>query len=61
MKKNTRKKTVVKKFHPVETHSLFTDYDIHLFREGKHFKLYERLGSHIVETVRNVGYRFELA
>ncbi len=27
---------------------LFTEYDIHLFREGKHFSLYEKLGSHIV-------------
>ena len=26
--------------------SLFTDLDIHLFREGKHYKLYEKLGAH---------------
>ncbi|MBC7333192.1 MAG: 1,4-alpha-glucan branching protein GlgB [Actinobacteria bacterium] len=26
--------------------SVFSDYDIHLFKEGKHFKLYEKLGSH---------------
>lgn len=25
---------------------LFSDYDIHLFKEGNHFKLYEKLGSH---------------
>lgn len=30
----------------VLTHSLFTELDIHLFREGKHYKLYEKLGSH---------------
>lgn len=29
----------------VLTHSLFSDLDIHLFREGKHFRLYEKLGS----------------
>ena len=29
--------------------SLFTDYDIHLFKEGKHFHLYEKLGSHPME------------
>lgn len=28
--------------------SLLTDYDIHLFRSGKHFRLYEKLGSHVV-------------
>lgn len=26
--------------------TLFTDFDIHLFRSGKHFKLYEKLGAH---------------
>ena len=29
--------------------SLFTDFDIHLFRSGKHFKLYEKLGAHVVK------------
>jgi len=28
--------------------SLFTDFDINLFRAGKHFKLYEKLGAHII-------------
>lgn len=28
--------------------SLLTDFDIHLFRSGKHFKLYEKLGAHVV-------------
>lgn len=28
-----------------QVHSLFTDFDIHLFREGKHFQLYTKLGS----------------
>lgn len=31
-------------------HSRFSEFDIHLFREGKHFRLYEKLGSHL-ETV----------
>jgi len=30
-------------------HSLFSDFDINLFKGGKHFKLYEKLGSHITE------------
>lgn len=34
----------------VITHSLFTDFDIDLFKAGKHFKLYEKLGVHLVEV-----------
>lgn len=29
-------------------HSLFTDFDIDLFKGGKHYKLYEKFGSHIM-------------
>jgi hypothetical protein len=28
--------------------SLLTDLDIHLFREGTHYRLYEKLGAHVV-------------
>jgi len=31
----------------VIAHSLFTDFDIDLFKSGKHYRLYERFGSHI--------------
>ncbi len=31
----------------VKVHSLFTDFDINLFKSGKHYRLYEKLGSHI--------------
>ncbi|HEY9168616.1 MAG TPA: 1,4-alpha-glucan branching protein GlgB [Lutibacter sp.] len=31
----------------VITHSLFTDFDINLFKSGKHYRLYEKFGSHI--------------
>ena len=34
-------------------YSLFTDFDINLFKAGKHYKLYEKFGSHIV-TVNGV-------
>ena len=30
-----------------KVHSLFTEFDIHLFRAGKHYRLYEKFGSHI--------------
>ncbi|WP_452233109.1 1,4-alpha-glucan branching protein GlgB [Lacinutrix sp. MEBiC02595] len=32
----------------VIVHSLFTDFDINLFKSGKHYKLYEKFGSHII-------------
>lgn len=31
----------------VIAHSLFTDFDIDLFKSGKHYRLYEKFGSHI--------------
>ncbi|WP_281632719.1 1,4-alpha-glucan branching protein GlgB [Flavobacterium luteolum] len=34
----------------VIAHSLFTDFDIDLFKAGKHFKLYEKLGAHLIEV-----------
>lgn len=34
----------------VIAHSLFTDFDIDLFKSGKHFKLYEKLGAHLIEV-----------
>ena len=33
----------------VISHSLFTDFDIDLFKAGKHFRLYEKLGAHLIE------------
>jgi len=35
-------------------HSLFTDFDINLFKSGKHYKLYEKFGSHII-TLNDVN------
>lgn len=32
-----------------QAHSLFTDFDIDLFKAGKHYRLYEKFGSHIIE------------
>ena len=34
----------------VISHSLFTDFDIDLFKAGKHFRLYEKLGGHLIEV-----------
>lgn len=42
----------------VEVHSLFTDFDISLFRAGRHFKLYEKFGSHNVTYHGKEGVHF---
>ena len=42
----------------VITHSLFSDLDIHLFREGRHFNIYEKLGSHPVKLNGTAGTYF---
>jgi 1,4-alpha-glucan branching enzyme len=42
----------------VEPYSRFTDFDISLFQSGKHYKLYEKLGSHVVEYQGVVGTYF---
>ncbi|MEJ2052823.1 MAG: 1,4-alpha-glucan branching protein GlgB [Calditrichaceae bacterium] len=38
--------------------SLLTDEDIYLFREGNHFRLYEKLGSHILTVDGTEGVYF---
>ena len=34
----------------VVPHSFFTEFDINLFKGGKHFRLYNKLGSHLTEV-----------
>jgi 1,4-alpha-glucan branching enzyme len=38
--------------------SCFTDYDIHLFREGNHFRLYDKLGSRLLTIDGTEGTYF---
>jgi len=42
----------------VKPFSLLTDYDISLFHAGKHFQLYKKLGSHLVEHEGEHGCYF---
>ena len=42
----------------VTTHSLFSEFDINLFKGGKHFRLYEKLGSHIITVEGQSGVYF---
>ncbi|CAM3313815.1 1,4-alpha-glucan branching enzyme GlgB [Flavobacterium longum] len=39
-------------------HSLFTDFDIDLFKAGKHFRLHEKLGAHVAEVDGQKGVYF---
>ncbi|HPM43329.1 MAG TPA: 1,4-alpha-glucan branching protein GlgB, partial [Candidatus Omnitrophota bacterium] len=38
--------------------TLFTEFDIQLFREGNHFRLYEKFGSHIITVDGKKGVYF---
>lgn len=42
----------------VQVHSLLTEFDIDLFKAGKHFRLYEKLGSHLVSLNGQEGTYF---
>ncbi len=42
----------------IHSFSLFSEFDSSLFKAGKHFKLYEKLGSHIVEHEGTQGVYF---
>lgn len=44
----------------VKTYTLFTDHDIYLFKEGKHFKLYDKFGAHSVEKDGVQGVYFSV-
>ncbi|MAO07135.1 MAG: 1,4-alpha-glucan branching enzyme [Alteromonas sp.] len=42
----------------VQPHSFFTEFDIDLFKAGKHFRLYEKLGAHLTEKDGEKGVYF---
>lgn len=42
----------------VISHSLFSDFDINLFKSGKHYRLFEKLGSHPIEVKGEKGTYF---
>ena len=46
--------------HEVEPFSLFTEHDIYLFKEGQHFRLYEKFGSHEAELNSKKGIYFSV-
>ncbi|WP_370900869.1 1,4-alpha-glucan branching protein GlgB [Chryseobacterium gossypii] len=44
----------------VRTYTLFTEHDIYLFKEGKHYKLYDKFGAHSVEKDGVQGVYFSV-
>jgi 1,4-alpha-glucan branching enzyme len=44
----------------VEPRSLLTDYDVYLFKEGKHYHLYRKLGAHVVDGNAEKGTQFSV-
>lgn len=40
--------------------SLFSDYDIHLFKEGRHFNLWEKFGAHVMQQKNAAGVYFSV-
>ncbi|WP_415327494.1 1,4-alpha-glucan branching protein GlgB [Chryseobacterium sp. MMS23-Vi53] len=44
----------------VKTYTLFTDQDIYLFKEGRHYKLYDKFGAHSVEKDGIKGVYFSV-
>lgn len=64
-KKSNKISAIVETAHAKENiygrvipHSRFTDFDINLFRSGKHHKLYNHFGSHYVEVNGVAGMYF---
>lgn len=53
-----KKATTKSKADEHESFSLLTDFDIHLFKSGKHFKLYEKLGAHLATFKGQQGTYF---
>ncbi|WP_394666893.1 1,4-alpha-glucan branching protein GlgB [uncultured Chryseobacterium sp.] len=44
----------------VKTYTLFTDQDVYLFKEGKHYKLYDKFGAHSAEKDGVKGVYFSV-
>ncbi|WP_080780711.1 1,4-alpha-glucan branching protein GlgB [Chryseobacterium phocaeense] len=44
----------------VKTYTLFTDHDVYLFKEGRHYKLYGKFGAHSVEKDGLKGVYFSV-
>ena len=52
---SVKKETVENTDQPVWIYSLLTDFDISLFVTGKHFRLYEKMGAHLLTLDKTDG------
>jgi 1,4-alpha-glucan branching enzyme len=48
----------MEKYRVILGQSLLTDHDIYLFKEGRHYRLYEKFGSHPGEVAEEAGTHF---
>jgi 1,4-alpha-glucan branching enzyme len=48
----------MEKYRVILGQSLLTDHDIYLFKEGRHYRLYEKFGSHPGEVAGEAGTHF---
>lgn len=53
-----KEKTEIEKEPVKKDVTLFTEYDIYLFKEGKHFRLYDKLGAHPMTVGKEKGTYF---
>ena len=61
-KKSTTKQSMPAQSLPnaVQSYSRFTEFDVSLFRSGKHYKLYEKFGSHVMKVNGVIGTYFSV-
>ena len=52
------KKSSKEKKESTDSFSLLTDFDVHLFKSGKHFRLYDKLGAHLASHNGEQGTYF---
>jgi 1,4-alpha-glucan branching enzyme len=60
MVRNASKYSAENTEDPTSAFSLFTNDDLHLFNEGNHFRLYEKMGAHRVECNGVMGTYFSV-
>jgi 1,4-alpha-glucan branching enzyme len=58
MKRKSASATAVREANVRYDFSLLTDDDIYLFNEGSHFRLYDKLGSHLTQSGDEAGVYF---
>lgn len=53
-----KKATIKSSTNQQDSFSRFTDFDIHLFKAGKHYKLYDKFGAHLTQYQGRSGTYF---